>query len=117
MLGAAFKPNSDDIRDSPALDVAVQIAEQGGQVTVYDPAALSNARAAHPHLGYAESALEAAQGAEVVLLLTEWQEFVALDPEELGEVVTARTIVDGRNALDADTWREAGWDYRALGRP
>ncbi|MEU8056526.1 UDP-glucose dehydrogenase family protein [Microbispora bryophytorum] len=117
VLGAAFKPNSDDIRDSPALDVAVQIAEQGGQVTVYDPAALSNARAAHPHLGYAESALEAAQGAEVVLLLTEWQEFVALDPEELGAVVTARTIVDGRNALDADTWREAGWDYRALGRP
>ncbi|MEU7910675.1 UDP-glucose dehydrogenase family protein [Microbispora bryophytorum] len=117
VLGAAFKPNSDDIRDSPALDVAVQIAEQGGQVTVYDPAALPNARAAHPHLGYAESALEAAQGAEVVLLLTEWQEFVALDPEELGAVVTARTIVDGRNALDADTWREAGWDYRALGRP
>ncbi|MEU8275150.1 UDP-glucose dehydrogenase family protein [Microbispora bryophytorum] len=117
VLGAAFKPNSDDIRDSPALDVAVQIAEQGGQVTVYDPAALSNARAAHPHLGYAESALEAAQGAEVVLLLTEWQEFVTLDPEELGAVVTARTIVDGRNALDADTWREAGWDYRALGRP
>ncbi|KAB8186492.1 UDP-glucose dehydrogenase family protein [Microbispora catharanthi] len=117
VLGAAFKPNSDDIRDSPALDVAVKIAEQGGQVTVYDPAALSNARAAHPHLGYAGSALEAAQGAEVVLLLTEWQEFVALDPEELGTVVTARTIVDGRNALDADTWREAGWDYRALGRP
>ncbi|TQS27410.1 UDP-glucose/GDP-mannose dehydrogenase family protein [Microbispora sp. KK1-11] len=117
VLGAAFKPNSDDIRDSPALDVAVKIAELGGQVTVYDPAALSNARAAHPHLGYAGSALEAAQGAEVVLLLTEWQEFVALDPEELGAVVTARTIVDGRNALDADTWREAGWDYRALGRP
>jgi UDPglucose 6-dehydrogenase len=61
--------------------------------------------------------MEAAQGAEVVLLLTEWQEFVALDPEELGTVVAARTIVDGRNALDADTWREAGWDYRALGRP
>ncbi|MEV5741982.1 UDP-glucose/GDP-mannose dehydrogenase family protein [Microbispora rosea] len=117
VLGAAFKPNSDDIRDSPALDVALKIAEQGGQVTVYDPVALSNARAAHPHLGYADSAMEAAQGAEVVLLLTEWQEFVALDPEELGSAVATRTIVDGRNALDADSWREAGWDYRALGRP
>ncbi|GGO18286.1 UDP-glucose 6-dehydrogenase [Microbispora rosea subsp. aerata] len=117
VLGAAFKPNSDDIRDSPALDVAVKLAEQGGQVTVYDPAALANARKAHPHLGYAESALEATRGAEVVLLLTEWQEFVALDPEELGAVVAARAIVDGRNALNAETWREAGWDYHALGRP
>ncbi|MEV7803966.1 UDP-glucose/GDP-mannose dehydrogenase family protein [Microbispora sp. NPDC088329] len=117
VLGAAFKPNSDDIRDSPALDVAVKIAEQGGQVTVYDPVALPNARAAHPHLGYAESALEAAREADVVLLLTEWQEFVALDPEELGAAVATRTIVDGRNALDPETWRDAGWDYHALGRP
>ncbi|MEU8192373.1 UDP-glucose/GDP-mannose dehydrogenase family protein [Microbispora amethystogenes] len=117
VLGAAFKPNSDDIRDSPALDVAVKIAELGGLVTLYDPAALANARAAHPQLGYAESALEAASGAEVVLLLTEWQEFVALDPEDLGAVVAARVIVDGRNALDVETWRGAGWDYRALGRP
>ncbi|MBO4273023.1 UDP-glucose dehydrogenase family protein [Microbispora triticiradicis] len=117
VLGAAFKPDSDDIRDSPALDVAVKIAEQGGLVTLYDPAALANARAAHPHLGYAESALEAASGAEAVLLLTEWREFVALDPEDLGAVVAARVIVDGRNALDAETWRGAGWDYRALGRP
>ncbi|WP_432930155.1 UDP-glucose dehydrogenase family protein [Microbispora sp. CA-135349] len=117
VLGAAFKPNSDDIRDSPALDVAVKIAEQGGQVTVYDPVALPNARAAHPHLGYAESALEAAREADVVLLLTEWQEFVLLDPEELGAAVATRTIVDGRNALDPETWRDAGWDYHALGRP
>ncbi|WP_182879741.1 UDP-glucose dehydrogenase family protein [Microbispora sp. H10949] len=117
VLGAAFKPDSDDIRDSPALYVAVKIAEQGGLVTLYDPAALANARAAHPHLGYAGSALEAASGAEAVLLLTEWREFVALDPEDLGAVVAARSIVDGRNALDAETWRGAGWDYRALGRP
>ncbi|MEN3540852.1 UDP-glucose/GDP-mannose dehydrogenase family protein [Microbispora sp. ZYX-F-249] len=117
VLGAAFKPNSDDIRDSPALDVAVKIAEQGGQVTVYDPVALPNARAAHPHLGYTESAMEAARGAEVVLLLTEWQEFVTLDPEELGAAVATRVVVDGRNALDAETWRDAGWDYHALGRP
>ncbi|MEV6982630.1 UDP-glucose/GDP-mannose dehydrogenase family protein [Sphaerisporangium sp. NPDC051017] len=117
VLGAAFKPNSDDIRDSPALDVAVKIREQGGDVTVYDPVALGNARKAHPTLGFGTSALDAAKGAHVVLLLTEWQEFIDLDPEELGAVVSARKIVDGRNALDAETWRASGWHYRALGRP
>ncbi|GGK65535.1 UDP-glucose 6-dehydrogenase [Sphaerisporangium melleum] len=117
VLGAAFKPNSDDIRDSPALDVAVNIREQGGDVTVYDPVALANARRAHPALRFGESALEAARGAHVVLVLTEWQEFIDLDPEELGQVVAGRKIVDGRNALDAETWRAAGWHYRALGRP
>ncbi|MBB6350717.1 MAG: nucleotide sugar dehydrogenase [Nonomuraea muscovyensis] len=117
VLGAAFKPNSDDIRDSPALDVAVTIGQQGGQVTVYDPIALDNARKAHPELRYGDSALEAARGAHVVLLLTEWQEFVDLDPEALGQVVATRRIVDGRNALNAETWRAAGWHYRALGRP
>ncbi|MBT2224571.1 UDP-glucose/GDP-mannose dehydrogenase family protein [Nonomuraea sp. NEAU-A123] len=117
VLGAAFKPNSDDIRDSPALDVAATIGAQGGQVTVYDPIALGNARKAHPELHYGESALEAVTGAHVVLLLTEWPEFVDLDPEELGKVVAARRIVDGRNALNTETWRSAGWHYRALGRP
>ncbi|MFF0307480.1 UDP-glucose dehydrogenase family protein [Streptosporangium sp. NPDC004379] len=117
VLGAAFKPNSDDIRDSPALDVAVKISEQGGRVTVYDPIAQENARRAHPHLSYGESAMEAARGAHVVLLLTEWREFVELDPEELGAVVASRKMVDGRNALDAELWRNAGWHYRALGRP
>ncbi|GAA2888947.1 UDP-glucose/GDP-mannose dehydrogenase family protein [Streptosporangium fragile] len=117
VLGAAFKPNSDDIRDSPALDVAVKISQQGGTVTVYDPVAQENARRAHPELSYGASALEAARDAHVVLLLTEWQEFISLDPEELGSVVASRKIVDGRNALDAETWRAAGWHYRALGRP
>ncbi|MEV4802012.1 UDP-glucose/GDP-mannose dehydrogenase family protein [Nonomuraea sp. NPDC049421] len=117
VLGAAFKPNSDDIRDSPALDVAVTIGHQGGAVTVYDPIALDNARKAHPELNYGESAVEAVRGAHVVLLLTEWQEFIRLDPEELGAVVAARRIVDGRNALNAEAWRSAGWHYRALGRP
>ncbi|MER5420537.1 UDP-glucose dehydrogenase family protein [Streptosporangium roseum] len=117
VLGAAFKPNSDDIRDSPALDVAVKISEQGGRVTVYDPVAQENARRAHPGLSYGESALEAARDAHVVLLLTEWQEFIDLDPETLGTVVATRKIVDGRNALDAETWRASGWHYRALGRP
>ncbi|MFI9589354.1 UDP-glucose dehydrogenase family protein [Nonomuraea sp. NPDC052265] len=117
VLGAAFKPNSDDIRDSPALDVAVTIGHQGGQVTVYDPIALDNARKAHPELNYGESAVEAVRGAHVVLLLTEWKEFLELDPEELGAVVATRRIVDGRNALNAEVWRSAGWHYRALGRP
>ncbi|GAA5043793.1 UDP-glucose dehydrogenase family protein [Thermocatellispora tengchongensis] len=117
VLGAAFKPNSDDIRDSPALDVAVTIGRQGGRVTVYDPVALDNARKAHPQLSYGTSALDAARGAHVVLLLTEWQEFIELDPEVLGSVVSDRKIVDGRNALDPEVWRAAGWHYRALGRP
>ena len=115
--GAAFKPNSDDIRDSPALDVAVAIQREGARVVVYDPAAVDNARRVHPELEYATSALDAAGGADLVLLLTEWTEFREMDPAVLGDVVGARRIVDGRNALDPVTWREAGWVYRALGRP
>ncbi|HEU0103190.1 MAG TPA: UDP-glucose/GDP-mannose dehydrogenase family protein [Mycobacteriales bacterium] len=117
VLGAAFKPNSDDIRDSPALDVAAAIQRQGAAVTLYDPQAMDNARAKHPELGYRDSALSAARGADLVLHLTEWAEFREMDPEVLGEVVTSRQIVDGRNALDPVRWRAAGWTYRALGRP
>lgn len=117
VLGAAFKPNSDDIRDSPALDVAATIHQQGGAVVVYDPEAMDNARRVHPELTYAASALEAAKGADVVLHLTEWSEFRTMDPAQLEGVVAAKRIVDGRNALDKDRWREAGWTYRALGRP
>jgi UDPglucose 6-dehydrogenase len=117
VLGVAFKPDSDDIRDSPALDVAATIHGLGAAVTVYDPAAVSHARRAHPELGYAGSAIEAVTDAEVTLLLTEWQEFREADPEELGKAVAQRNIVDGRNALDADRWRAASWTYRALGRP
>ncbi|WP_106403518.1 UDP-glucose dehydrogenase family protein [Actinocorallia populi] len=117
VLGAAFKPNSDDVRDSPALDVAVGIRDQGGDVTVYDPQALDNARKAQPSLGFGESALEAAARADVVLLLTEWREFRDLDPRVLGARVRTRNIVDGRNTLDPERWRAAGWTYKALGRP
>ncbi|MEV7772252.1 UDP-glucose/GDP-mannose dehydrogenase family protein [Kitasatospora sp. NPDC086791] len=117
VLGAAFKPNSDDIRDSPALNVAAQIQLQGAQVTVYDPKAVDNARKMFPSLAYADSALEAAEGAHVVLHLTEWAEFRELDPAELGAVVAERRLLDGRNVLDAEAWRAAGWTYRALGRP
>jgi nucleotide sugar dehydrogenase len=117
VLGAAFKPNSDDIRDSPALDVATTIRAQGGNVTVFDPQALDNARRAHPELAYGVSAEDAVADAHVVLLLTEWREFRELDPDALGAVVAERNIVDGRNALDPERWRAAGWHYRALGRP
>jgi len=115
--GAAFKPNSDDIRDSPALDVAESMQRNGADVVVYDPAAMENARLMYPQLFYAATALEAADKADLVLLLTEWAEFREMDPAVLGEVVAARRIVDGRIALDPPTWRAAGWTYRALGRP
>ncbi|MEV5610975.1 UDP-glucose/GDP-mannose dehydrogenase family protein [Streptomyces sp. NPDC052225] len=117
VLGATFKPDSDDVRDSPALNVAGQIHLQGGQVTVYDPKGMDNARRLFPTLGYADSALEAVRGADVVLHLTEWREFRELDPAELGAAATQRVILDGRNALDPAVWREAGWTYRAMGRP
>ncbi len=117
VLGAAFKPNSDDIRDSPALDVAAAIQRQGAAVTLYDPQAMTNARVRHPELGYRPSAVDAAKGADLVLHLTEWAEFREMDPAVLSEVVAERRIVDGRNALDPERWRAAGWTYRALGRP
>jgi UDPglucose 6-dehydrogenase len=117
VLGAAFKPNSDDIRDSPALNVAASIQLQGAQVTVYDPKANDNARKLFPTLAYADSAVDAATGAHLVLHLTEWQEFREMDPATLAAVVAERRVVDGRNALDPARWRAAGWTYRALGRP
>ncbi|WP_026058577.1 UDP-glucose dehydrogenase family protein [Streptomyces sp. SS] len=117
VLGATFKPDSDDVRDSPALNVAGQIHLQGGQVTVYDPKGMENARRVFPTLGYADSALEAVRGADVVLHLTEWREFRELDPAELAKVVASRVVLDGRNALDGERWRAAGWTYRAMGRP
>ncbi|MDX6267362.1 MAG: UDPglucose 6-dehydrogenase, partial [Frankiales bacterium] len=117
VLGAAFKPNSDDIRDSPALDVAASIQQQGAAVTLYDPEAMENAKLKHPELGYRASAVDAARGADIVLHLTEWAEFRQMDPAALSEVVAQRRIVDGRNALDPELWRGAGWTYRALGRP
>ena len=117
VLGAAFKPDSDDVRDSPALNVAGQIQLQGATVSVYDPKAMDNSRALFPTLGYATSALQACERADVVLLLTEWSELKKLRPEDLDPVVRHRTIIDGRNCLDPHQWRNAGWRYRGLGRP
>ncbi|MFF7469451.1 nucleotide sugar dehydrogenase [Streptomyces sp. NPDC008092] len=117
VLGAAFKPDSDDIRDSPALNVAARLRLDGADVTVYDPEALDNARKAFPLLGYALSAEEALRGADLVLHLTEWPQFREIDPEHAATLVARPLVVDGRGVLDADRWTAAGWHFRALGRP
>ncbi|MET1132874.1 MAG: UDP-glucose/GDP-mannose dehydrogenase family protein [Aeromicrobium sp.] len=117
VLGASFKPDSDDIRDSPALNVAEQLRLQGATVRVTDPAALGNAKSAYPNLLYVEDTEEALTGADLVLLLTEWREYRELDPVVTGSKVRQQRILDGRNALDPEQWRDAGWTYRALGRP
>ena len=117
VLGAAFKPESDDVRDSPALNVAGLLQLNGATVSVYDPKAMENSQRLFPTLAYAASALEACDRADAVLLLTEWQEFIDLDPDELARTVRARVVVDGRNCLDTARWAAAGWKVYALGRP
>jgi UDPglucose 6-dehydrogenase len=117
VLGAAFKPHSDDIRDSPALSIAAQMQLQGAQVTVTDPRAVDNARKKWPDLAYADTVEDAVRDTEAVVVLTEWPEYVELDPVQLKELVAAPHIIDGRNCLDPAKWRAAGWTYRALGRP
>ncbi|WAC91147.1 UDP-glucose dehydrogenase family protein [Mycobacterium sp. Aquia_213] len=115
VLGAAFKPESDDVRDSPALNVAGQLQLNGAAVNVYDPKALENARRLFPTLNYAVSVTEACDGADAVLVLTEWPEFTNLDPDDLADRVRARVVVDGRNCLDAERWKQAGWRVYRLG--
>ncbi|RLP07681.1 UDP-glucose dehydrogenase family protein [Propionibacterium australiense] len=117
VLGAAFKPDSDDIRDSPALDVAQRLADKGAHVRVCDPRALGAVERHHPGLDTCREPLAALAGAELVLLLTEWQEFTDLDPAEAAGRVARPVLIDGRNALDPGRWREAGWTYLGLGRP
>ncbi|WP_069385822.1 UDP-glucose dehydrogenase family protein [Cellulosimicrobium cellulans] len=117
VLGAAFKPESDDVRDSPALDVAQRLHDRSARVVVTDPQALPTARRRAPQLRYADTVEEAVDGVDAVLLLTEWREYRELDPGKLYGLVASPRVVDGRNALDAAAWREAGWTYRALGRP
>jgi UDPglucose 6-dehydrogenase len=116
VLGAAFKPDSDDIRDSPALNVAQQLQLQGAVVRVTDPAAIENSRREWPHLDYVDTPEEAAERADVVLVLTEWKQYRELDPEQFGAIVAQKRVLDGRNALDREAWTAAGWTYRALGR-
>jgi UDPglucose 6-dehydrogenase len=117
VLGAAFKPESDDVRDSPALSIAAQLQLQGAVVTVTDPKALTNAARRFPELHYVSDTSVAVQKADALLLLTEWREYRDLDPYELAASVSSPRVLDGRNVLDAAKWRAAGWTYRGLGRP
>lgn len=117
VLGAAFKPESDDVRDSPALSIAAQLQLQGATVTVTDPQALVNASQRFPELVFEQDTEVALANAEAVLLLTEWREYQNLDPIATGGVVKEKLILDGRNALNPSVWREAGWTYKGIGRP
>ena len=117
MFGATFKPDSDDVRDSPALDVAVALANAGATVVVHDPKGTVNAERVYPTLTYSTDAMQAAVGAELIIHATEWMEYREIDPEELAKVVAQKNIIDARNKLDVPTWRAAGWNIRALGRP
>lgn len=111
ILGAAFKPDSDDVRDSPALNVAGQLQLQGASVTVYDPKAIENSRALFPTLSYADSAYGACEKADAVMVLTEWSEFLEINPAELGNIVRQQTVIDGRMCLDREWWKKCGWTY------
>lgn len=115
-LGAAFNPDSDDTRDSPALHIAGQLQLQGAIVSVYEPKAIENSRKSFPTLQNAHDIRSACEGADVVLLLTEWDEFRALDPVDIGQVVRHQRIIDAWNCLDQTRWRSAGWVYRGIAR-
>ena len=116
VLGAAFKPESDDVRDSPALNVAGMLQLNGATVNVYDPKAMENSQRLFPTLNYSTSVVEACERADAVLVLTEWREFVELDPHDLADTVRAKVIVDGRNCLDSAKWTDEGWRVYALGK-
>ena len=116
VLGAAFKPDSDDVRDSPALDIAAQIHAAGADVVVHDPKAIEPAKKRFPNLKFAETIEDCVQGADLILHLTEWKVYRELDPNSLKQLVKQTKILDGRNALDRDKWRQAGWQFHALGR-
>ncbi|PJJ71860.1 UDPglucose 6-dehydrogenase [Diaminobutyricimonas aerilata] len=117
VLGLAFKPDSDDVRDSPSLNVAAQLELQGASVLCTDPEAIPNARRRFPELTYVETVEEAVSGADAIMVLTEWKQYRQLDPSQLITKVGTPAVVDGRNCLDPIEWRAAGWRYRALGRP
>ncbi|MFD1720861.1 UDP-glucose dehydrogenase family protein [Amnibacterium endophyticum] len=117
VLGLAFKPDSDDVRDSPALDVAVQLNGRGAHVIATDPEAIPNSIRLQPQLGFATDTADALHGADCVVLVTEWQEYRDLDPVALKEQVRTPLIIDGRNVLDPEAWRAAGWTYLGMGRP
>lgn len=117
VLGLAFKPESDDVRDSPALDVAQRLADAGAVVRATDPEAIETSRRIRPDLDYVASIQEAISGADAIVVVTEWHQFRELDPVEVASWARGRVVVDGRNCLDASQWRSAGWTYAGLGRP
>jgi UDPglucose 6-dehydrogenase len=116
VLGATFKPDSDDVRDSPALDIAVQLNAAGAKVVVHDPKGIEPARKRFPDLDYRESVLDAVKDVDAILHLTEWKEYRELDPQVIGTLVKSKFLIDGRNMLDREKWRQAGWRVHALGR-
>jgi len=116
VLGCAFKPNSDDVRDSPALAVAGSLSLAGAAVSVYDPEGMDNAKKVFPTLDYAADADDALREAELVILATEWKQFKELDPQQAGQLVDKKHIIDGRNVLSVADWQKAGWKVEALGR-
>ena len=116
ILGAAFKPDSDDVRDSPALDIAAQIQAAGAIVTVHDPKAIGNAQKRFPALNFADDVNTTLKDAEIVLHLTEWKIYREIDPVKVKSIVKNPIVIDGRNALDRELWQSAGWKFRALGR-
>jgi UDPglucose 6-dehydrogenase len=116
ILGATFKPDSDDVRDSPALDIAAQLQAAGATVVVHDPKGIEPARKRFPNLDFAEKVTDCVKGADAILHLTEWKEYRELDPSVIGQLVKSKFLIDGRNALDRDKWRAAGWRVHALGR-
>ena len=117
VLGLSFKPDSDDVRDSPALDVACRLSALGAEVVATDPQAIETSRRIRPELDYVGTVEEAVTGADAVLLLTEWRQYRELDPAAIAPLLHSPAIVDGRNCLAPTAWRAAGWTYRALGRP
>ena len=117
ILGITFKPDSDDLRDSPVLEVALRLADAGAVVTVHDPRGLAGLRRLHPVLRTQPDALRALEGAELVILGTEWKELTDLDPEAAAARVARPVLIDARNALTPSRWTAAGWDYRGIGRP
>ena len=116
ILGATFKPDSDDVRDSPALDIAAQLQAAGATVVVHDPKGIEPARKRFPNLDYQEKVVDAVKGADAILHLTEWKEYRELDPSVIGQLVKSKFLIDGRNMLDRNLWRAAGWRVHALGR-
>jgi UDPglucose 6-dehydrogenase len=116
VLGATFKPDSDDVRDSPALDIAVQLHAAGAEVVIHDPQGIEPARKRFPNLDFAEVVTDAIKDADLILHLTEWKEYRQIDPAAISSIVKSKIIIDGRNMLDRTLWRNAGWKFHALGR-